>query len=92
MRKRSREEKVGIVMEGLTTSVGIGEICRKHNISHTQYYAWRDKFLEGGRKALSSGASTEEKALQREVSELKELVGDLTIANNAFKKTLNMRR
>lgn len=92
MHKRSTEEKVSIVMEGLTTSAGVGEICRRHDISHTQYYAWRDKFLEGGQKALSSGASTTEKALEREVSELKELVGDLTIANNAFKKTLNMRR
>lgn len=87
-RRWTSEEKAGIVIEGLTTHIPMSELCRKHNVNHAQYYAWRNQFLEAGKRSLASGASSSEKALQEENQELKQLIAELSIANNAFKKTL----
>ena len=84
----SSEDKIRIILEGLTTSITMSELCRKHNVNHAQYYSWRERFLEGGKKALSTRASADDNALAVENRELKQLIAELTIANDAFKKTL----
>ena len=83
----STEEKARIVLEGLTTSVQMSELCRRHNLNHAQYYSWRNHFLEAGKRGLVRGATSTEEALQAEINDLKQLVADLTIANSALKKT-----
>lgn len=94
MTKRSwtSEEKARIILEGLTTSIPMSELCRKYNVNHAQYYTWRERFLEAGKRGLVRGATSNEEAFQVEINELKQLVADLTIANNAFKKTLMFGR
>ena len=54
MKKRNwtLDEKMAIVMEGISGKISISDICRNHQICQTLYYRWRDKFLEGGRTAL----------------------------------------
>ena len=51
-RKWTADEKLAIVMEGLRDKKSVADICREHQVSQTLYYKWRDRFLEGGRKAL----------------------------------------
>ncbi|HEX9657948.1 MAG TPA: transposase [Bacteroidota bacterium] len=46
------EEKFSIVFEGLKENTNIAELCRRHGISQTSFYKWRDKFLEGGKTSL----------------------------------------
>jgi transposase-like protein len=58
-RKWTTEEKLAILMEGFRGQRSVVEICREHQISQSQYYKWRDKFLEGGKRALSNGVSDE---------------------------------
>ncbi|MDO8617592.1 MAG: transposase [Candidatus Uhrbacteria bacterium] len=86
-RSWSVEEKAQIVLEGLTTNIQMSELCRRHNLNHAQYYAWRTQFLEAGKRGLVRGATTSEDALQTEINELKQLVADLSIANSVLKKT-----
>ena len=86
-RSWSVEEKARIVLEGLTTNIQMSELCRRHNLNHAQYYAWRTQFLEAGKRGLVRGATTSEESLQSEINELKQLVADLSIANSALKKT-----
>lgn len=52
-RKWAADEKLAMVMEGLKEKKSVADICREHKVSQTLYYKWRDKFLEGGRKALA---------------------------------------
>ena len=52
-RKWSSSQKMAIVLEGIKTSITVAELCRKHGISQTQYYKWRDQFLEGAKQGLS---------------------------------------
>ncbi len=57
------------------------------------YYTWKEKFINGGKMALSvSKHENINQNLQSENERLKKLIGELTIVNDVFKKTLEARR
>ncbi|MEM3907418.1 MAG: transposase, partial [Nitrososphaerota archaeon] len=56
---RTKEEKAGIVMEALSGSTSIAEICRRYNVTSSFYYKWRDAFIAGGTASLESGKSSD---------------------------------
>lgn len=89
------EDKIRIVLESFNTNITLAELCRKYNVNPNVFYHWKEKFIDGGKVALSasSGKSGKTKLdpvreLQAENERLKKLIGELTIANDAFKKTL----
>jgi putative transposase len=90
--KWTPEQKIAIVMESLNTNIPIAELCRKHNVTPNAFYDWRDKFIQAGKLALSSSgylkSNNPAKELQDENEKLKNLIGELTIANSALKKAL----
>ncbi|HLH85660.1 MAG TPA: transposase [Thermoplasmataceae archaeon] len=49
---RTKEEKARIVMEVLSNSSTISEICRKYNVASSALYRWRDEFIAGGTAAM----------------------------------------
>ena len=62
-------------------------MCRKHNISPTTFQDWKDKFLQGGKEALlNKGDKTKNHA--KEMENLKRIIGEITVANDVLKKTL----
>jgi transposase-like protein len=86
-KKWASQEKAKIVMETLTTNIPLSEICRKYNVGASQVYKWRDRFLEGGTRALAGNDSSDrEKQMELENSRLKEMVADLSLANQILKK------
>jgi len=85
-RKWTADEKLGIVMEGLKEKRSVAEICREHQISQALYYRWRDKFLEGGQRALVNGAS-DDHGRRAEIEELQKIIGKQAIQIEILKKT-----
>ena len=83
---RSKEEKARIVMESLSNSAPLSEICRKYNVASSAVYKWRDEFISAGTAAMEQGKSTVEQSLMKEINELKGIIGELTIANETLKK------
>ena len=76
-------------MESLNTNISTAELCRKHNISPPTFYQWKEKFIEAGKASLNGKSNNDMyKNLQKENETLKRIVGELTIVNDAFKKTL----
>ena len=56
MTQRSRwspDEKIRIVLESLNTNISMAELCRKYNVTPVTFYAWKEKFVQGGKLALS---------------------------------------
>jgi len=80
------DEKEAIVLEGLKGTRSVAEICRQHQISQTLYYRWRDKFLEGGKKALVNGAGND-RVYQAEIERLQRIIGKQTIQIEILKKS-----
>ncbi|MGH9952645.1 MAG: hypothetical protein ACRD5J_13550 [Nitrososphaeraceae archaeon] len=56
------------------------------------FYSWKQTFIEGGKLALTGSTENINKQIQADNERLKKLIGELTIANDAFKKTLETGR
>ena len=92
-RRWTPEEKIRIVLESLNTNIGMAELCRKYAVNPTVFYAWKENFIEAGKQALTrSRRKAGEGELQAENQRLKQLIGELTIANDAFKKSLQAEK
>ncbi|EQB66067.1 MAG: transposase repeat family ISCc3 [Thermoplasmatales archaeon I-plasma] len=89
---RTKEEKARIVMEALTGNTSIAEICRRYNVTSSAFYKWRDAFIAGGTASLEAGKTSKEMQMQREMENLKTIIGDLTVANETLKKIQLSRR
>ena len=85
-RKWSAEQKFAIVPEGLKGKRTVADICREHQISQSLFYRWRDKFLEGGKRALSNGVSGDD-AYKAEIEKLQKIIGKQAIQIEILKKT-----
>jgi len=85
-RKWTADEKLAIVLEGFKGGRSVADICREHQISQTLYYRWRDRFLEGGKKALVNGAG-DDNAYKAEIERLQKIIGKQAIQIEILKKT-----
>jgi len=93
-RKFGAEEKIRIVLEGMTGETAIAELCRREGIHTTMYYKWSKAFLEAGKRQLNGDTLREAnrdevKELKSENTELKQLVAELSLKNRMFKKNSN---
>lgn len=79
------EEKAKIVIQGLKGR-SVAEICNEYQIHQTQYYKWREQFLDHVPKVFETKAqSKKEERLGRENQRLKAMVGELHME---LKKTI----
>jgi transposase-like protein len=86
VRRFSAEEKRTIVLAYLS-GVRMADLCREHQVTSPTVYAWRDRFLEGGVRTLEGNTpSKREASLERENARLRDLVAELTLANDVLKK------
>jgi transposase-like protein len=85
-RKWTAEEKMAIILEGIKGTKSVSEICREHKISQALYYRWRDKFLEGGKRAIVNGG-IEDRVYKAEIEKLQRLIGKQAIQIEILKKT-----
>ena len=79
-RQWTPEEKLKIVVEGLSGTISISELCNRYQITQTQYYQWKDKLLGDGHKVFTRGGIDKETdRLEKENKKLKGIIGDLTV-------------
>ena len=91
--KFTTEQKIQIVLESIKTSISLAELCRKHNVHPPTFQTWRQKFMENGKAGLANGGRTDpSKAIKKENEHLKQIIRELTMANDVLKKTLEESR
>jgi len=88
MKRRKWEPDIimAAVLEGLRGVRTVGEICREYQCSETQYYKWRDKFLDGGKRALHGDLGGRSRH-EAEVERLQRIIGKQAIQIDILKKT-----
>ena len=87
--KFTPQEKARIILESLNTNISTAELCRKYNLQPPTFYQWKEKFVEGGKASLNRTSNGDVcRSLQKENESLKRLIGELTVANDILKKTL----
>lgn len=79
-RKWTNQQKLQIVLEGLSGQIDISKLCAKYQVSQTQYYKWRDQLLKHGTQAFEvKNVSKKEQRLVQENLKLRRIIGDLTV-------------
>jgi transposase-like protein len=89
-RKWTVEQKMEIVLAGMAPGANISAVCREYGIVQTQYYKWREAFIQGGLSALKTGISNREQELERELE--KALIGEKEIQIEILRKKTNWGR
>jgi len=88
----SVEERLSLVLESLRPDASIADLCRKHGISQTTFYKWRDRFIEGGKQALmNNGQAKGSEAERAKIEELERVIGQQSVEIRVLKKNLNLR-
>ena len=87
----SAEGRLGILGEGRQSGATISEVCRRHQISHTQFYRWERIARQGALEALRNGArrtknGKREEWLIAEVNRLRVVVTEVTAENLILKR------
>ncbi len=85
-RARFTEEQIIGILKEAETAGNIRSVCRGHNLTEQTFYRWRNKF--GGMEVSEARKLRE---LERENSELKKIVADLTLDNRML-KDLNSKK
>ena len=77
------EQKERIEIESFTET-NIAKLCRRHGVSIAQFHGWKECFLEVRSKGLGESSRGDE--YQKEIDDLKKLVGDQALAIDALRK------
>ena len=85
-RKRFSEEQIIRILKEGEALGNVREACRQHNVTEQTYYRWRNKF--GGMEVSDAKRL---KGLERENSELKKLVAELTLDNRMLKDVVSKK-
>ena len=90
-RKWSSEEKLRIVLAGMSGDVEVSELCRREGINPTQYYGWKKQLLgSAGRVFASESAkpTAKQQRLESDLTRAKDVIAEITAENLDLKKGL----
>jgi transposase-like protein len=68
----SAQEKVAILRERLLEGKPLSEVCERHQLQPTVFYAWQKQFFENGAAAFERKNKRSEEAKDRTVTALQE--------------------
>jgi transposase-like protein len=93
-RRLTVEEKLRILEEAQQPGVQIADLCRRHGISTSQFYGWRETARQAAKVALSQppGRKGQPKAqaqlerLQAERDRLRAVIAEITAENLELRK------
>ncbi len=80
MAKRFKEEEIVRILKEAEAIGNVREVIRKYNVSEQSFYRWRQKY--GGIQVSEVRRLRE---LERENTELKKIVADLTLDNRMLR-------
>lgn len=82
------DEKVQLVLVGLSNQIPVTTLCKLNNVSASLYYEWREKFISQGKQGLmtNGGRSVREGELEKKVRVLERCIGQLTLEKELLKK------
>ena len=85
-RKFTGEYKAKLVLEMLSGQRSVAEIARKEGIKDTLLHGWRTEFIRNAPQLFGLSQVQAEQAQGQQVAELEQVIGRLTIENEALKK------
>jgi len=91
-------EKVAILREALLERKAVSEVCERHRIQPSQFYAWQKLFFENGAAAFGREADRDRVQLERRAQALEaqlavkdSVIADISQEYVGLKKALGAR-
>jgi transposase-like protein len=85
-RKFTPEYKAKLVLEMVSGQRSPAEIARKEGIKDALLYEWRAEFIRSAPMIFSDSAAKDDSKQADKIAELEQVIGRLTIENEALKK------
>jgi transposase len=85
-RKFTGEYKAKVVLEMLSGERSVADIARKEGIKDTLLHEWRAEFIRNAPQVFGAPQAQAEQEQSSRVAELEQVIGRLTIENEALKK------
>jgi transposase len=91
-RRWNARQKLDIVLEARQAGRTVLEVCRRHEISSSLFYAWERQACQGAIAALEQGSGRQarsgEATARAELERMRVLVADLTAENLQLRRRL----
>jgi len=89
------EEKMKIVMEGLSGTIQTSELCRKYDLKPAGFYYWKDQLMNSAPDIFENrGRKVDEDRIRaekdNEITRLKGIITEITQENLEIKKNLKI--
>ena len=78
-KRLTTKDKILIVMEYPETDIRMADLCRRHNVTPGAFSKWKTGFIEGGKRSIESGGSSDLIQHRREVDRLKQTIAEKAI-------------
>lgn len=72
----------------MSSKISVTTLCKINNVSPTQFYEWRERFIARGKEGLmaNGGKSQREAELEKKIHVLERCIGELTLEKELLKK------
>jgi transposase len=95
-RRFTTEQKLTVVSETLQPGMSISYVARRHGLSPSLVFRWRQLMSEGGKEAVRADedvvAASEVRRLEQRVRDLERLLGRKTMEVEIIKEALDLAR
>jgi transposase-like protein len=90
------EEKLKIVLEGMSGTISVADLCRKYDLKPARFYYWKDQLLNSAPEILENrGRKVDEDRIMAEkddeIARLKATIADVVSENLEIKKKIGER-
>ena len=97
-RQFTPDQKFKIIKEQMTTKTSVSDICKKYDISPTNFYKWQEKFLRSALEGFKRSDDGPTKAELRKIDEqekkihkMQSAITEIVQENIELKKSLGER-
>ena len=90
------EEKLKIVLEGMSGTISVADLCRKYDLKPARFYYWKDQLLNSAPEIFENrGRKIDEDRIRaekdKEIARLKATIADVVSENLEIKKKIGER-
>ena len=90
------EEKLKIVLEGMSGTISVADLCRKYDLKPARFYYWKDQLLNSAPEIFENrGRKVDEDRIMAEkddeIARLKATIADVVSENLEIKKKIGER-
>ena len=90
------EEKLKIVLEGMSGTISVADLCRKYDLKPARFYYWKDQLLKSAPEIFENrGRKVDEDRIMAEkddeIARLKATIADVVSENLEIKKKIGER-